>query len=142
MKDKGREWYAAARRRPEWQRKRLEIMQRDGFKCCVCGAADKPLMVHHHGYRKGALPWEYPDDELQTLCEECHAKTGPGASAEEFLTLLIQHLGAHNVARLLWCMRRCKTPDTVHVGLIQALRDLIARFPKMRPDASEEEKQP
>lgn len=57
---------------PRWQKKRLEIMQRDGFKCQHCLATDKSLQVHHLVYHKGAKPWEYKDEELITLCEHCH----------------------------------------------------------------------
>ena len=32
------------------------------------------LNVHHIKYRKGAMPWEYSDDELVTLCEGCHSE--------------------------------------------------------------------
>jgi hypothetical protein len=28
--------------------------------------------VHHLAYVKAALPWEYPDDWLTTLCSDCH----------------------------------------------------------------------
>lgn len=30
------------------------------------------LEVHHTYYIKGALPWEYPESSLQTLCSDCH----------------------------------------------------------------------
>lgn len=59
-------------RRPEWQRKRLEIMQRDGFKCVECGEKERTLNVHHCYYTKGAMPWDYPGEALRTLCEPCH----------------------------------------------------------------------
>lgn len=58
-----------------WQKKRSEIMMRDGFKCRCCNiSADTgaTLNVHHLRYRQGALPWEYENDELVTLCEMCH----------------------------------------------------------------------
>jgi len=60
-------------RDPRWQRRRLEVMSAAGFKCQCCGAEDKTLNVHHKLYRKGASPWEYESDELQCLCENCHA---------------------------------------------------------------------
>lgn len=68
--------YSEKLKDPRWQRKRLEIMQRDGFKCCECGDTTKTLHVHHsNGYRNGLDPWEYADGELQTLCEPCHSST-------------------------------------------------------------------
>jgi hypothetical protein len=30
------------------------------------------LQVHHECYRKGRLAWEYPKDDLVTLCWDCH----------------------------------------------------------------------
>ncbi len=35
----------------------------------------KGLNVHHKYYVKGKAPWEYEDDALVTLCEECHRET-------------------------------------------------------------------
>lgn len=32
----------------------------------------KCLNVHHTYYVEGKNPWEYPDDALETLCEDCH----------------------------------------------------------------------
>lgn len=57
---------------PRWQRKRLEILQRSDFSCEQCGTQEKTLHVHHKVYRKGAAPWEYADEELEALCEDCH----------------------------------------------------------------------
>ena len=34
----------------------------------------KGLNVHHKYYIKGKAPWEYEDDALITLCEDCHKK--------------------------------------------------------------------
>ena len=58
---------------PRWQRKRLEILNRDGFSCTSCEATDKTLHVHHKKYKKGAKPWEYDNDDLHTLCKDCHS---------------------------------------------------------------------
>lgn len=57
---------------PLWQRRRLEILNRDNFTCQICGCKDKTLHVHHLVYEKGKMIWEYPDHQLITLCEECH----------------------------------------------------------------------
>ena len=34
----------------------------------------KGLNIHHKYYILGKKPWEYPDDTLVTLCEDCHKK--------------------------------------------------------------------
>lgn len=64
--------YPQKLRDPRWQRKRLEILQRDQWRCLICGSSRKPLQVHHAVYRKRE-PWDYPDYVYQTLCDDCHA---------------------------------------------------------------------
>jgi hypothetical protein len=59
-------------RDPRWQKKRLEIMQRDEFMCQNCFDKSTTLNVHHKIYTKGCEPWEYDDDNYITLCEPCH----------------------------------------------------------------------
>lgn len=63
--------YAEKLKDPRWQKKRLEVMQRDGFKCRDCESTEKTLHVHHCGYR-GKNPWETSNDLLVTVCHECH----------------------------------------------------------------------
>src|ERR1041384_2592432 len=76
-------------RDPRWQRKRLEILQRDGWACTACRATDRQLHVHHNGYLKGKKPWEYEDWNLVTLCDDCHEKaTGSIAHLKESLSRL------------------------------------------------------
>lgn len=57
---------------PRWQRKRLEVMERDDWTCVECGAKDVTLNVHHTYYLDGYEPWSYPTDSLKTLCKDCH----------------------------------------------------------------------
>lgn len=57
---------------PRWQRKRLEIMERDGFKCSNCEDDKEALRVHHTYYVSGRSPWNYPNWSLVTLCKTCH----------------------------------------------------------------------
>ncbi len=64
--------YSEKLRDPRWQKKRLEIMDRDGFKCRDCGSKTETLNVHHAFYRKGAQPWEYENESLITVCQPCH----------------------------------------------------------------------
>lgn len=64
--------YSELLRNPRWQKKRLQILERDNWSCLICGDKDKTLHVHHKFYIKGRSPWEYPDYYLSTLCHECH----------------------------------------------------------------------
>lgn len=68
--------YAESLRDPRWQRKRLEILQRDNFTCQSCGTTEKELHVHHGYYETGLSPWEYDNDTLTTLCKNCHIHMG------------------------------------------------------------------
>ena len=64
--------YGEQLRHPNWQKRRLEILKRDDFKCQVCYDGESTLHVHHRRYVKGRMVWEYEDDELVTLCLNCH----------------------------------------------------------------------
>lgn len=64
--------YSEKLKDPRWQRKRLEILSRDGFKCRECKTETESLHVHHCFYRKDKDPWEYDDFVLISLCDECH----------------------------------------------------------------------
>lgn len=68
---------------PRWQRRRLEILQRDNFTCQECQDTTKTLHVHHLDYEKGAEPWEYPEYYLITLCKDCHQKVEAGKKVFE-----------------------------------------------------------
>lgn len=57
---------------PRWQKKRLEIMQRDNWTCQDCGTDTSTLNVHHKYYEEGKEVWEYPDEALITICGDCH----------------------------------------------------------------------
>lgn len=93
--------YAEQLKRPQWQRKRLEILSRDEFKCRHCMDGDSTLDVHHCFYSKGKLPWEYDNSYLVTLCRDCHMQMRPtieilstkaGQNYEEGRILLAQCL--------------------------------------------------
>lgn len=59
---------------PRWLKKRKRILKRDGYKCTACGSGEQ-LRVHHTYYiEQSTAPWDYPDDSLLTLCNDCHEK--------------------------------------------------------------------
>lgn len=56
---------------PKWQKKRLEILQRDEFTCQLCNDRETELHIHHKKY--SGEPWEVDNEHLITLCAHCHA---------------------------------------------------------------------
>lgn len=57
---------------PKWQKKRLEVMNRDNFICTCCGNESKSLQVHHDKY-EGSNPWDTRIEYLRTVCYKCHS---------------------------------------------------------------------
>ena len=59
-----------------WSSRREAILNRDSYKCQICGAKDTRLEVHHITYRSQGGT----DDEnnLITLCEDCHSAIHKG----------------------------------------------------------------
>ena len=102
MKTQAQQNYATKRLDPRWQKKRLEILSRDEFTCRDCGDKDNTLHVHHCLYHRGAEPWEYENDELRTLCAECHERR---AAIEHDVKLefarLLAMLDGHQVENLM-----------------------------------------
>jgi hypothetical protein len=66
---------------PRWQRKRLLVMDHDGWRCIACRCMERTLNVHHLKYHRGMDPWDYPMEELVTLCWKCHAAIRAGMLA-------------------------------------------------------------
>lgn len=67
--------YSEKLKDPRWQRKRLQIFNRDDWKCVVTGLSTQTLCVHHMRYH--GAPWSSPDDELETVCETVHELITP-----------------------------------------------------------------
>ncbi len=57
---------------PRWQKKRLEILQRDNWTCQECGDVENTLHVHHKIYESHLQPWDVSNNILITLCASCH----------------------------------------------------------------------
>lgn len=64
--------YSEKLKDPRWQKRRLTILERDEWHCQMCFDSETMLVVHHRYYTPGAQPWEYDDDALVTLCDNCH----------------------------------------------------------------------
>jgi len=108
---------------PRWQRRRLEILSAADFTCRDCGDKTKTLHVHHAYYLPEREPWEYPDDLLRCVCDDCHREH---AEADDQLRADLQDLEM----MLQQCSLRSKyaAANGVHTlaGLILSFRDLGA----------------
>lgn len=69
-----KESYSDKLRDPRWQKKRLEVFNRDRFRCVICGDDKTQLQVHHLKYLPGRDPWDYPLELLETRCQPCHER--------------------------------------------------------------------
>ncbi len=89
MAYKSKSAYAQSLLDPRWQKRRLQILERDNFACLLCEDNEKTLHVHHTFYKDDADgPWDYPDEALRTLCADCHKDEGPEMKAQ--VTRLMQ----------------------------------------------------
>ena len=70
-----KEKYYRMLNRPEWFKRREEIIKRDNGCCRVCGSSSD-LIVHHRQYHtidgNPRKPWLYENKYLITLCRGCH----------------------------------------------------------------------
>ena len=106
--------YAEKLKDPRWQKKRLEILQRDGFSCWWCGDKETTLHVHHTEYI-GGNPWETPDIFLTTVCQDCHE---------------IEHLNFTPLERLLIdTFRNQNMKDTERIKLMNRV---VGRFKNVK----------
>lgn len=62
--------YAEKLKDPRWQKKRLEILQRDEFTCTICQDKTTTLHIHHLKYKGD--PWSVENNHLVSLCADCH----------------------------------------------------------------------
>ena len=94
---------------PRWQKRRLEIMQRDEFMCQCCYDPENTLNVHHKYYIHNKKPWEYPSELLITLCEKCHE------SEEESKHII------NDLPKVLLADGYCNTELVILLDLLRAL---------------------
>jgi hypothetical protein len=64
--------YSDKLKSPLWQKKRLEILKANKWKCKLCKDEETTLHVHHNSYEQGREPWEYPNSNFTVLCQFCH----------------------------------------------------------------------
>ena len=53
-----------------WAHVRRQALDRDDWRCVLCGRAGMMEVDHIEPLTKGGAPWDL--DNLQTLCRDCH----------------------------------------------------------------------
>ncbi len=107
---------------PRWQKLRLQVYDRDNFKCHCCRATRKELQIHHVEYIPGIEPWEYPIDMLLTLCVDCHVKERGRDMLERHLATTFKMRG-FLMSDLLALSCRIDTNPKFATSLLKILRD-------------------
>lgn len=90
--------YSVKLKDPRWQKKRLEVLERAGWKCEECGENNETLHVHHCWYEKNKEPWEYRENCLKCLCESCHQTR---QEDEMFIRMALSNLNKKSLQTLL-----------------------------------------
>lgn len=87
---------------PRWQKKRLQILERDKWTCQKCFDNGSTLNVHHKHYLKNKAPWDYPDELLVTLCDDCHdtEKANTKNTQESILYALRTHFLTEDITEI------------------------------------------
>jgi len=105
---------------PRWQKKRLETLERHDWSCLACGCNDRALHVHHIAYADN--PWESPDEDLMTLCEECHSALGPHPHGGCYFSAVPEVEDDWSAAYTVIAYRHCPecgcTEDASHSGCV------------------------
>lgn len=99
---------------PRWQKLRLQIMDRDGWKCVACGDTTSTLHVHHKRYC-GSI-WDSPADDLQTLCNSCHSGLGVHPKAGVWYQR-ISDIKKGECTRKSWAQQDSIDPSTVVIAI-------------------------
>jgi hypothetical protein len=112
---------------PQWQKKRLEVLERAEWECSDCGSKDKTLHVHHRYYVSKREPWDYPISAYEALCAECHERRQDCAKTQpEPWEIFLDDIGREP----LFCATedalrgRMNPPDRIVSALISTLEKL------------------
>lgn len=90
-------------RAAQWREKRKAALTRDGYKCRICGSAEK-LCVHHiKKYKEFADKSEaHQLKNLITLCSSCHAKAEPRRKNHKLNDILKKTISANPYQMVLF----------------------------------------
>jgi len=125
----GKKSYSEKLKDPRWQKKRLEILNRDNWCCQKCYDAENTLHVHHMRYIAGRDPWDYDSNLLVTLCAECHEHEKEARPCNESdLLEMLKEQGfmaddLHSIANGIHLMNSHHPPEVTATIIEYALSD-------------------
>lgn len=102
---------------PRWQKKRLEILDRDSWACQNCFDTKSELQIHHRIYKSGD-PWDIENRYLVALCKICHEDETKTGVYKEIIDELKTLFLAGNVSDILEGFK--ETPLTGHPAIFAA----------------------
>ncbi len=76
-----------------WKKKRKEIKELYGCKCCLCGSTEN-LQVHHIISINILPELRLDNNNLIPLCEKCHSNAHNGIISQTKLKSMIKHRDA------------------------------------------------
>ena len=121
--------YSEKLKDPRWQKKRLEIFERDEWTCKGCYDTKNTLTVHHLHYFPNKEPWDYPNKLLLTLCQECNdleREHRPMIENELLALLKIKGFLRGDMGTLNYGfsgIKMVRSPEVVALALAWAIRD-------------------
>lgn len=76
-----------------WSKARKECLERYGNRCCLCGAENCEIHIHHWNYTRSQAPaLKYDVSNLVPLCKHCHNHNGADARFYEIRKeILMKH---------------------------------------------------
>jgi hypothetical protein len=108
---------------PRWQKKRLEVLERDNWTCRACGDDKTTLNIHHSFYLPKKEPWEIPNGLLITLCEDCHK---PDACYYE----RCEDCPDYHLSNDQRCYGKINPPEEIILDIANLLNFLWTKYPK------------
>ncbi len=110
---------------PLWQQRRLRVFELAAFTCVRCRATESQLHAHHKVYLKGRRLWDYPDDLLECLCDDCHERAHEQKSRLEIMVAQHPTSMLPTITRLMGKLGAAMTATDrmQRVGALNSLQD-------------------
>jgi hypothetical protein len=128
--------YADKLKDPRWQKKRLEVFERDNFTCTLCGDKLTTLHVHHREYLGYADPWEYTLDILTTHCSHCHTAVEHFKSGSFRPTFIFKEINTAGIPHMV-CFSKADGEVKIRIVAYDPINECIVDLIQIREEKME-----